>query len=684
MPAWFEIGLLGAVMVVVCCGGFGLALAVGGVYSVGLSLGVGLPLAAGLTALGARALVGRAGERPDTSGGTAPAVAAVALALGSAVLNAWRSGEWLNIDRDPAAYLLAGRWLSEHGGLQIPFGDSWAATGVPVTGGSAAVFTEGDHLEFQFNHLLPVLLAQVRGVAGERALLGTNAVIAAVGLLAVYVVAVRLTRRPWIALVATATLGLSLPVLYVARATFSEAATMLLVWAGAWLLTAAWDRAPFVLGSLGGAALGAAAMARVDSLVYLLVLPLLAAAVAVAGARDDRWRRIATLTGAAVLGAVAPVAVGTVDVVARAGEYYRDLSPQVRPLQMATVAAVVVGVVIVAAARPMAPLTQRIAAAVAARRAGFGRGAAAVVVVVLLFAWAVRPAIDHPAGRRNSTVFLLQQAEGLADQPGRLYAERSMVWMSWYLGPVALALGIVGAGLLVLLAAKGRPAALVVLAVAGVGSALYLYRLSNTPDQLFGVRRFVPATMPLFALALAVTLASIPRRVPEALRAALGERWQRWQRWGTAFVVVAVLAFPFGTVLPVLDFSPRRGSEAMFAATCTAIGPDAAVLFVRGSYGALTYPQVVRDFCDVPVAVIATAPSADALERAATAWAADGRTLWLLDDTAARIATLAPGGGEPQRLGRVGNRDELAETLSRPPTYHVTWNKAVYGVRVPG
>ena len=78
-----------------------------------------------------------------------------------------------------------------------------------------------------------------------------------------------------------------------------------------------------------------------------------------------------------------------------------------------------------------------------------GWAAAALVAVAGFGMWFVRPWVQHAHGTKNALIIGLQQAAGVKVQPGRSYAERSMVWMQWYLGPVLVAAAIVAAALLV-------------------------------------------------------------------------------------------------------------------------------------------------------------------------------------------------------------------------------------------
>jgi hypothetical protein len=66
------------------------------------------------------------------------------------------------IDRDPGAYMVTGRWMATHHNLVLHarfgafrrFGAIWYD--------SPAIYPGKGHLTFQFSHLLPALLAQVR------------------------------------------------------------------------------------------------------------------------------------------------------------------------------------------------------------------------------------------------------------------------------------------------------------------------------------------------------------------------------------------------------------------------------------------------------------------------------------------------------------------------------------------
>ena len=679
LPLWFEVGLLLAVLGVVCCGGLGVALACAGAYSFGVSVGIGLPLVAVLTGVGAWALRGRAGERPDRRGGAAPALVAVVLAAVDIVWNALHAGPTIIIDRDTGIYAVTAKWLTQHGNLTIPWRADWDGTGLPLLGNSFGVDDVDGELGMHFNHLTAVLFAQAGTLGGDLGLLRANALLTGLGLLAVYAVGVRLTRRPWLTLAGVVGLAFCLPVVYIARATWSEGLTMLLVWAAVWLLVTAWERSPRVLGLLAGLVLGATVMARIDALIYLLPLGVLAGVVAVVLGRDDRWRRFAGFGVAVLVGVAAPIAIGRYDVVHTTGSYYRVLTPQIEPLETATFAAAVVGVLGLLLARPLRPVV------VAAHRRLPPRSAAVPAVlglattVILLLALALRPGLQTTRGRNPiGLIGTLQRREGVPVDANRLYSERSLTWLGWYLGAPVVLLGAVGLGLLVRRALRGSVPAVLVLGTVGAASLFYLYRLSITPDHLFGMRRFVPAVFPLFALAAAVAVAALADRLPSLLPPA-----RRYVVRPVLAVLAAGIAFsPLATTGPLRALEPHTGLLDAVTAVCRTTGPDAALVFPYSSYGQTTGLQTFRSWCDVPVVGSRGEVSADELRQAARVMATRGRTLWVIDSGDTYLRRLF-GAASVQTFGTAAYTRDPTLTLTHPPRTYTPFTITYYGVQVP-
>jgi len=417
-------------------------------------------------------------------------------------------------------------------------------------------------------------------------------------------------------------------------------------------------------------------LSRVDALVYLIPLPVLGGvALLAARSRDDRrflWRMYA----AVILGAFPMVILGTIDLMYRTGGYYAALHSQIALLRIGFAASIVGAVVLVVVWPRLGALrrwTDR-------KRPALGAVAAAVAVFGLLAAWSLRPAVQHVRSGIDSSisaaVSAAQKSEGLPLDPLRTYAEQTMNWMAWYLGAVALVFAIIGIGLLLSrLIRRPTPAIALLLTVAGIGTALYLWTPQITPTQIWAMRRYVPAALPFLVLASAFAIDAGLNMLP---RLGLSRTWARLI---PIAAVVAVVAFPVGVVLPVRNFQSQAGFLDVVDKTCETIGRNASVIFVPDDRLRLTMPQTMRSYCGVPAAQLTQAISAERLKTMAGSWQAEGRTLWVLGSSPGVIVKSAPG-LSPSLVARAVNTLHLDETLSRPPSTYRTERLEVYAAKV--
>jgi hypothetical protein len=261
---------------------------------------------------------------------------------------------------------------------------------------------------------------------------------------------------------------------------------------------------------------------------------------------------------------------------------------------------------------------------------------AGVVGLLSAYAGLVRPQVEtgrHLSPRQPTAVAALQEQAGLAIDPLRSYDERSLEWLSWYFGPAAITLGLVGLVLLVhrTLVRQRSPeqarvalASLAFLLLFGASTALYLWRPSIIPVQYWATRRFLPVTIPGLLLCAAWLAAALPRPSRPGAGA-------RGLRIGVGAAVAAAL------LVPPLVFLPGHGTEReyipMLAATeqvCAALEPDDAVLLVGGQRLSTGLPQTIHAFCGVPVAVISETTTLADVDTAARAAQAAGKRLVLL------------------------------------------------------
>jgi hypothetical protein len=667
-PFWFEYLVLIGGVGVLSFGGIGLLLADLGHYSAALAL----PLGAIGTVAGV--LAGRPrhdGMSPRGRGTTLPALAMCAVAVGIAAWNTIDIAHHVVIGRDPGVYANTGRWLAEHGTLVIP------ASAVPVRHvdwSAYGTYVQPDGtLQFQFPHFLPAVLAEAHNIGGDALMFRLPAILGALAMLMMYAVGCRVVRRPWLVFAAVTGVGLSLPQLSVSRDTYSEVATQLLLWTGLMFLLRGYaKRAPGPV-FLGGLAVGGTLMTRIDGVAYLIALPAVAAVGWLAVVPGADRRALARLHGAALLGVLPTAILGTIDVQRRAGHYYDDLHAQVTKLYLALGLSVAVALVLVA-------LAPRLAAArswLQARRGGFAIGVAWMIAVGLALAWSLRP-----AGPKQTTQALgtlvggLERGENLPVQANRSFGEQSMRWIEWYIGPVALAAAIAGLCVLSVRAIRrGSASASVLLTTCGVTTAIYMWRPSITPDQIWAMRRFAPASLPLLMLAAAVAVDAV------ATAFATPRSGPAWPRRIAIAGAAAMIAFPLGATLPVARFQPYANYLPLIRHTCTTIGPNAAVLVPIGDRD-VRLTQTLRSWCDVPAARFAAPLTAAQLHDVTAAFQAEGRTLWVLAAAAATVTKAAPQLA-PRLVGTAISNREIQMTLLRPPQNYMTLRLTVYVAKAP-
>jgi hypothetical protein len=668
-PWWFEYVVVVACVGVASFGGFGLVLALLGHYSAAPALLLG---AAG-TVVGTYLARPQRASYPSYRRTALPAAGACVVAAGTAAWNAVYVGHHVAVDRDPGVYVVAGKWIAEHGGLSVAALQPWA--GSTVNAGSAGLYPQGGgHIEFQFAHLLPALLAEAENIGGDGLMFRVPVLLGALALCAVYAAGCRLLNRPWLVLAAVAALAVSLPQLSVTRDTYSEPATQLLVWGGIALLLRAYEERRLGVAFIAGVSIGATVMTRIDAIAYLIPLPLLAALGWLAARSVAQRRSLLRVYAAALVGIVPPVAIGVLDVQRRAGNYYHDLHGQVWKLYLG----VILTTVIALAAILVWPRLGRFGGWLNVHRGRLSVTAVCVVAIGLTLAWSLRPAGPKAtADRIVPGVLALQRAENLPLQPNRSYDEQSMVWLSWYLGPIALALAIAGLGILTYRAIRhGTSTAVTVLAMSGVLTAIYIWKPSITPEQIWAMRRYVPASLPLLLLAAVVAIDAVAVAGVAVLR---NPAWS----WRVAAIGgAALLAFPVGATLPVRQFQPEANYLPVVDHTCDTIGPDAAVLFPAHDYDAAVLEQTLRSWCDVPAAALPpTGTGAADLPAIATRMRAEGKTLWLVAADAKEITRMAPN-LHPVLIGAGTSSRELEHTLSRPAENYATTRLLVYGVKV--
>ena len=478
----------------------------------------------------------------------------------------------------------------------------------------------------------------------------------------------------WAGVATAAVTGILFPVLHTARATYSEPLAMLTVTAGllaATLAVAAGrdavgpatagvgppeGRSGFVgdassqgmvagraplrsllridasarAGILAGLLVGGTGLVRVDALrEVVLLLPV----VALGAAFGARWPR------PVLLGLGVSLLVSAVAAVGLSWQYLASIAGSLVPL-------LALGVLIGGGSWVVLVLWRRGWRLPSVVGRWLPNVAAGLVVVVGLYLagrplWSVvRQDPDDPGSRY---VAGMQARQGLPVDGGRTYAEQTVAWLSWYVGPVALVVALVVLAVLVrraVLSAGSRRVDdwLPALLVASGSTLLTLARPGITPDHPWADRRLLIA-LPLVVALVVTGLTWVVRRATAAGRLWLGA--------AVAVVVGALVVVPaLLATWPHRAGGVERGSLAAAQSVCDALSPGDVVLAVD-SRAANEWPQVVRGMCGVPALSTTAGVRSDPAQLASTVAAVSqevasrgGRLVLLAADSAEALDRL--------------------------------------------
>jgi hypothetical protein len=618
-PGWLRLVALAAAAGVLAFGAVGLLLAINGWYRPALAFPIGFVVWLAILFVGRPAMVA---TTPASRGAHVYAAAGLLAVVAITGWNARHASQHVLVNRDGGSYATTSRWIARDGSLVVHPRVGPFANDPSLKFDSFAVYEMRDgSLEFQFAHMLPVILAESYAIGGDAGLFHAPEVLGGIALLAFFVLAWRLFRRPLFALSAMLALAFIIPQVSFTRDSYSEIPSQILLFTAMWLIVTPRVLPRWRVALVAGMMLGALEAVRIDAVVYLIGVPVVFAIAYLSAEDAPRRREIAISIGAFTAGLVPMFLLGWIDLARHSGRYYSDLSSQFRELKLAVIAAVAVSAVVaVGWPRVVKYVREWPWRAIA-------NATAVLVGIAGLFAWFVRPRVQHMHGIPEGLVAGLQAAEHVAVDPTRNYFERSMVWMAWYLGPLTVAVAILGAALLARQLLLGRMSrTIAVLLILGPGSALYLYKANAFSDHIWVTRRFLVSSFPLLIL-LALGLAAAWFGVDSARKGAVAFR--------VAAVVIAIgaVAYPVHTIVHVRSMAEDRGFLAVVEDACNRVGDRAAVVMVEHDKTDLTddwLPQSLRSFCGAEVAVERGAVKPDGLRQLADAWKAQGRNLFVV------------------------------------------------------
>lgn len=520
------------------------------------------------------------------------------------LFNAYHASEHVFTNRDPATYANAAAWLVDHESLRIDTPSVFDQHNiVSDSPGFMHPANRPAEVHAQGAHLLPVLLGLGGRVVGEELMLRLSPLFGMSALLAVYGFA-RLVVRPRWALVGTAALALSLPMLYFSRDSYTEPLSMTFVFAGLALLWAAQKTARSSLWLVAGLVAGAGALTRIDS--YIVVAGMAAAlavyvAVSIKAERRAKLRYVALFIG----GMLVPSVVGWLDITMLSVPYY-EAHKSLLTQELLALAGVIAAGCIGIAISWRSGFVQWLDKATKTWRAP---------ALVLLVCVAAAVLVSRPlwlttynaTGVTAPYYAAIQAAEGAEPSP-RTYTELTTYWITWYVGPLLGLMGVAGLAITAARATKRSGMVLVAFVfVLAITALLYLLKPSVAPDQVWAARRMLPVVIPGLIICAVIGLQKAVElmRVPQVTK-----------RVFMGLTMVAAVAGPLVVSLPFLQIRDTV-QRPLFSGLCQALPAKAAVLWL--GEGRAYNVQATRSYCNVPTAAYAPKIfSTDDLARAAT------------------------------------------------------------------
>lgn len=584
-------------------------------------------------------------------GGSASLVAVVLIAsLG--IINGLFPGEHLFTGRDSGTYLATAGWLADSGSLYVdarsgPLGEREELE-FEVPG--FYDLREDGVLEPQFMHAYPAMLATIIDLVDVGAALRLTAAIGAAMLLALFALAKR-WMNDWLAVVVVLTVGLGLVFTYFSRAPFSELLAATFMIGGLWLLGMSEDRLDSRLGLLAGALLGGMTLIRLDGIVLLLPV------TAYLSVRSLSEPEIAPLLRRVRLSMVVVAAVGLGESLLISPGYVIGRRGMVLPVLISWLLLLVFADVLPRAT----PLRRTV---VSNRRRLFWFGVA-VAGTLLAYAWLIRPHVSEPTGITYGLP-ALQIEEGVEVDPDRSYAELSVQWLTWYHGAGFVILGFLGSVVMVARSIFTRKAPNPTWLVPGVlatFAALYLWRPSINPDQIWAMRRFLTVVIPLGALSAGVAIDEIVRRTMR------NGQPKPAARLLAALLSIVLIAPPLVATAPVWDVHEFPGLAEDFQTLCDDLGPSAHVLVMDGGYGELGHrlTQSFRSYCGAHSAWNGDKLAEEVLADLDQAVASDGGSLVIVSATGSESDSHLR--GPYTYLDVTLTRPTQSETLTEPTIY---------------
>jgi len=520
----------------------------------------------------------------------------VAVSVGFGIFNAAFHSQFVIVEYDAASYMQFASWISQHG-TTIIAENSQAFGGHPasITYASAAFFQVDGHVVPQFMAGLPMVLALGFWAGGMRLALLWAPVLGALAVFTFGGLAARLVGPRWAPFAALA-IGVTVPMQYVSRDTWSEPLALIFLVGGLslWIDSQRTDRgehdagpwrtnwrhhsrsASHVLAGLAGLLLGLVFLVRIDGPAdILLVIPYCGLLVL------RRQRQVVPFIAGLLVGTL----YGAVDGVFLSLPYLRINSTSV-------IGEWGVVILVVLATTAAVRRLRRRDSELRTPPKPWLVGAAAVLPFAVLALSVIRPYVER----------------GWVTDYAHDYAPVSLHWIYWYTGAATIALAVIAYAMLGRRCIKGEaPVWVLPLLVFACATCIFLLRPAITPHQPMASRRLVPAVLPGVIL-LAVWLAAWLARKSQALYMVdVPAYLRRTPRVAVIAVCAAAIALPplIGNLTGLAFKRTFVGEVAAVNKLCDGIPAGRSVLIIDAQL-TLKFAQVIRGTCNVPVAAAQT------------------------------------------------------------------------------
>lgn len=506
--------------------------------------------------------------------------------------NFYFSSQHVYTNRDPGVYAAGGVWLISHDKIQVPrtyvFTDKVDVASEASAGFGVSRVNEKE-LYTQGSHLLPAFLGVAGRIGGANLLYKTSPLLAGFALLALFGCARLLTKDKW-AIVATIILALSLPAIYFSRDSYSEMLAATFTFSSLTLFIVAINTKRLSMWCLAGLITGATALTRIDAFLSMagIILALFAYLIVV----DKKNRRTAIIeslvfTGSAVITSI----IGLLDLALLSSGYLYDLSHNVRLELLGIGILFVVGVAAVAVAWNT-NLVSRLHKATKSWRAKWMAGVAVFICALL----ASRPLwmVDRDIKGNESIKGFIEATQAVAGIPidgYRTYAEQTVTWLVWYVGPAIVLTAVIGLAIVAYRSMKSKDIRwLAALSVVFGAAVIYLNHPAITPDQIWASRRLLPVILPGVAIFGVMGLAWIEERkkLPFGMEGKI---------IAACLATLAVIG-PLFVSYPFLRVRTHVSELDQIEAVCAALPKHSAVVWVGNT--ARVSIQPTRGFCDTP------------------------------------------------------------------------------------